>query len=210
MKCFEAIRRLTASELDARRRGSSRRRARGTAIDSASLTHAWPIRVPTNVGPPPIRPSEEQEAPARPHRLAGERRDDPEALGRVVQAEADDQDEREADLAGRAGLADRQALGEVVQADPGRDQQRQPRATPRGDATHELLELRSRRRARAEHRLAALALHPAVVVDEAQVAGSDAAPRRAPRTRRSGAQLPPSVALVSAASTGSIEPWMTS
>ena len=45
---------------------------------------------------------------------------------RVVEGEADDQDERQARLPGGGGLADREALGEVVQADAGRDQQREP------------------------------------------------------------------------------------
>src|SRR5690349_11708122 len=67
-----------------------------------------------------------EEAPARTLRVTGERRDDPEALGAVVEREADDQHERQARLAERRRLADRQAFGEVVQADPGRDQQRQP------------------------------------------------------------------------------------
>src|SRR5581483_6161019 len=69
-----------------------------------------------------------EEAPARQLRLARHRADDPEALGRVVQAEADDQDDREADLAGRGRLADREPLAEVVEADAGRDQEREPAA----------------------------------------------------------------------------------
>ena len=44
--------------------------------------------------------------------------------------------EREADLARRAGLADRETLGEVVQADAGRDQQREPLPGDR-PATHD-------------------------------------------------------------------------
>jgi len=43
-----------------------------------------------------------------------------------VQAEADDQDEREAELVARRRLPDREPLGEVVQADPGRDEEREP------------------------------------------------------------------------------------
>ena len=47
----------------------------------------------------------------------------PKALGRVVEAEADDQRQRQRDLAGRRSLADREPFTEVVQADSGRDQQ---------------------------------------------------------------------------------------
>src|SRR5438046_517875 len=51
-------------------------------------------------------PERAEEAPARPLRVAGERRDDPEALGAVVQREADDQHERQARLAECSRLAD--------------------------------------------------------------------------------------------------------
>ena len=82
--------------------------------------------MPTNVGPPPISPISPRKRPARQLGLAGHRPDDAEALGRVVQAEADDQDERERELAGGGRLADREPLAEVVQADPGGDQEREP------------------------------------------------------------------------------------
>ena len=55
MKCFEAIRRLTAASSSTTNRIEPAASARNR-IDSDSLTHACPIRVPTNVGPPPIRP----------------------------------------------------------------------------------------------------------------------------------------------------------
>ena len=42
-----------------------------------------------------------------------------------MEPEADDQDERERDLARCSGLADRQSLAEVVQPDARRDQERQ-------------------------------------------------------------------------------------
>ena len=58
--------------------------------------------------------------------VAGQRRDDAEALGGVVQREADDQHGGQGDLVAGRGLADGQALGEVVQADADRDEQRQP------------------------------------------------------------------------------------
>ncbi len=56
-------------------------------------------------------------------RLAGERRDDGQAFGGVVECEAKDEEGAEGELADRVGRADRQALAEVVQADAGRDQQ---------------------------------------------------------------------------------------
>ena len=84
-----------------------------------------PIRAPTIAGAPAIRP--------RPSRRASEgararqRGDDREALGRVVDREADDEERAERELADRVGGADREALAEVVEADPDRDHQRQPR-----------------------------------------------------------------------------------
>jgi WD40 repeat protein len=75
---------------------------------------------------------QQQEAPAWPGRgagaipAAGQRRDDAEAFGGVMQAEPDDQQRGQRQLAGGRRLADREALGEVMQADPGGDHQRQP------------------------------------------------------------------------------------
>jgi len=57
--------------------------------------------------------------------LAEERRGDAEALGDVVQPEADHQDEEEPVLVARRGLPDGQPLGEVVQPDPRGDHQSQ-------------------------------------------------------------------------------------
>src|SRR5205814_1763118 len=54
-----------------------------------------------------------EEAPARLLLVARQRRADAEPLGRVVQAEPDDQDDREADLVGCGRLPDRKPLGEV-------------------------------------------------------------------------------------------------
>ena len=89
----------------------------------------------------------------------------------------------EADLAGGAGLADREPLGEVVQADAGRDQQREPRPAPTGDATHDCLELGGGAAPGPSERLVALALHPAVVVDEAHQPDGEAARRTGRKTR---------------------------
>ena len=75
------------------------------------------------------RPSSPRSAQLGRSRLLGrEGRADAEALGRVVQAEPDDQDRGQRDLAARRGLTDREPLGEVVQPDPDGDQQRQLRA----------------------------------------------------------------------------------
>jgi hypothetical protein len=78
-----------------------------------------------------------QEAPAWPGRgigtipAAGQRRDDAEPFRRVVQAEPDDKQRGQRQLAGGRRLADREALGEVMQPDPGGDHQRQaPRRGP--------------------------------------------------------------------------------
>ena len=79
-----------------------------------------------NVGPPPIRPEEAEERPARHLLVPGERRADPEALRRVVKREADDEDDGEADLVARGGLADREAFGEVVQPDARGDEHGEP------------------------------------------------------------------------------------
>ena len=43
-----------------------------------------------------------------------------------MEAEADDQDDREAELVGGGGLADREPLREVVQADAGGDEDGEP------------------------------------------------------------------------------------
>ena len=106
-------------------------RVRNTTL-TASLVKPCPTQVPTKVGPPPISASDQQERPARAARvpgvveIAGQRGDDPEALGGVVQCEADDQHGGERDLAAGRRLPDRQSFGEVVQSDADRDQQRQP------------------------------------------------------------------------------------
>src|SRR5581483_9060419 len=63
-------------------------------------------------GAAPDQAREGEPAPGRPHGPEGP--DDPEALGGVVEGEADDQHRRQADLAGAGGDPDRKALGEVV------------------------------------------------------------------------------------------------
>src|SRR6266446_5078795 len=60
---------------------------------------------------------EREQLPARADPLPRQRTADAEPLGRVVQAEADDERDREADLARGGGLADGEALTEVVHAD---------------------------------------------------------------------------------------------
>ncbi len=66
-----------------------------------------------------------EEPPARTVGLGAERADDAEPLGRVVQPEADDEQQRQLDLVVRSRLPDCEPLGEVVQADPDCDQQRE-------------------------------------------------------------------------------------
>ena len=88
-----------------------------------SLTTACPMMVPTKVGPPPISPSSARKPHAGSILPAGQRSDDPEAFGGVVQPEPDDQQQRQADLAAGGGLPDGQTFGEVVQADSDRDHQ---------------------------------------------------------------------------------------
>jgi membrane protein DedA with SNARE-associated domain len=66
---------------------------------------------------------QQQEPPGRPVAVGGQRGDDTESLGGVVQGKADDQDGREPDGAGRGASSDREALAEVVQPDSDRDEQ---------------------------------------------------------------------------------------
>src|SRR5450759_1940918 len=89
------------------------------ATETALLTHTRPSTVPRNVGPPADEAEQGKEAPARQRALAGDGRDDAEALRRIVQAEADDQDQCEADLPRGRRLADGEPLGGGVRARPG-------------------------------------------------------------------------------------------
>ena len=85
---------------------------------------------PRIAGAPAISPSAREPRQA----TAGDfvqRRDDREALGRVVDREADDEEGAEREFADRVGGADREALAEVVEADPDRDHHRRA-ARPSG------------------------------------------------------------------------------
>src|SRR5207244_3337475 len=115
------------------------------------------------------QPEDAEEGPTRRLLLAGERGDDPEALGRVVQTEADDQRDRERELVRRGGLADREPLGEVVQADPYGDEDREPaRRRHRRVQVALLLELGDRGGARAQERAVPPSLELHVVEGEAE------------------------------------------
>ena len=63
---------------------------------------------------------EDREEPPRRQLAGGQRRRDPEALGGVVEGEADHEDEGERRLAGRRRLPDREAFREVVEAEADR------------------------------------------------------------------------------------------
>ena len=86
---------------------------------SAALSTEAPSSAPRIAGAPAIRPSPTREPRRR--ALVGQRRDDRQPLGRVVQREPDDQRRAEGELADRVGRADRQPLAEVVQPDPDGD-----------------------------------------------------------------------------------------
>ena len=124
------------------------------------------------------RAEERDEAPARLCPLAAHRSADAEALGRVVQAEADDERDGQAHLVRRSGLPDREALAEVVDADADRDQQRKLLARRERVQPVSQLELIRRRGSRPNKRrraaVRALA-HPLRVVDEAHQAEREAA-----------------------------------
>ena len=151
-----------------------------------------------NVGPPPISAIAQQEAPdgrrvaAALVQVAGQRRDDAEALGRVVQREADDQHGRQRDLAARGRLADGEALGEVVQADADGDQQRQSAGRgPGGDAARRPAaapSTRHRAGARRARRRLAGAARSAVVGRPGRAGRRPGRRRTARRSRTTGAE----------------------
>src|SRR6266508_1056984 len=91
-----------------------------------------------------------EDSPRGPLVVTGERCADPQTLGRVVEAEADDQDDRQTELIGSGGLADREPLGEIVQADAGGDEERQPAGRGHAGEVVVVLELRGRGGAGAE------------------------------------------------------------
>src|SRR5512143_3926185 len=70
------------------------------------------------------QPGKPEETPAG-SLLSRERPDDAKALGGIVQAETDQKDARESELAGAGRLTNGQPFGEVMQPDAGRDEQRQ-------------------------------------------------------------------------------------
>ena len=78
----------------------------------SSLETDPPTRAPRIAGPPAIAPR--PSSALHPRFLRSERRDDREALGRVVDREADDQRAAEGEFADRIGGADREAFAEVV------------------------------------------------------------------------------------------------
>ncbi len=92
-----------------------------------------------------------------------------------MEAEADDERERKADLARRAGLADREPLAEVVQADADGDEKGQLPAGGEPLDPGARRELVDRRRTGTDEGGAAPLLHPAVVVDEAHQARDEPA-----------------------------------
>ena len=147
-----------------------------------------------------------EERPARTILVAGERSDDAEALGRVVEAEADHQSKRQTELVPTPPTARSQALREVVETNAGRDEDRKPaRRGHRHDVLLDLV-LGHRRGAGAEHGLAATAPEPAVIQREAQE--PDREIRRVEEHRKP--QKAPAVAAVSAPSTGSTAAVSTS
>src|SRR4029079_1092821 len=77
-----------------------------------------------------------EERPAWAVLVPGEGRDDAEALGCVVEAEADDEGEGKTELRRRRGLPARQDLRAVVESDPGGDEDREP---TRGGHRHDVL-----------------------------------------------------------------------
>ena len=100
---------------------------------SAGVNAAAPIHAPTHGGAAGEQPEHRQAADRGARAAAPERGDDGQALGRVVDREADDEEGAERERAGRVGRADGQALAEVVQADAERRRARQAlrRARPR-------------------------------------------------------------------------------
>ena len=148
---------------------------------------------------------QDQEAPGRPLGGARQRRDDPEALGCIVEGKADHERQRQRHLAAACRLADREALGEVVEADPRRNHERQPGCGRQPDWARSL-ELGRRRSARAEHLPAALGADPAVVVDETQQPMPAPSAKSAASHVNSSHDPPPSTASSSASSTGTT-PW---
>ena len=94
--------------------------------DSSALVTDAPITAPRIAGAPAMMPRQREAADRRPLLIAHQRRDDREALGGVVDREADHERGAERQLRDRVGGADREALPHVVKADSDRDHQREP------------------------------------------------------------------------------------
>src|SRR6266516_939854 len=103
---------------------------------------------------------ERQPAPGAAHARGGQRPDDAEALGRVVEPEPDDQQGGQRDLAAVGRLADGQALREVVQADARRDRHAGPQRGGPGGELGRRLGGRHRPRPDAGTGLATASPHP--------------------------------------------------
>ena len=82
-----------------------------------SLVNWCPMTVPTNVGPPPIKPIA-KEAPRGTFAFGGERCHDPKPLRRVVKCEADDENGGETDGAGSGAVPDGKAFTEMCSPMP--------------------------------------------------------------------------------------------
>ena len=177
-----------------------------------------PIQAPRIAGAPAIRPRPSRRtSPGRAAPSRAQRRDDRQALGGVVDREADDEEGAERERAGRVGGTDRQALAEVVEADPDRDQERQVgprrrpcRRRPRAWARCAWSQRRSRpgpgrrssaptktrlgRRTPRAPRRRSQALEPGVDREEGEQADGEGDQRphpRVPRRRRKGSQSIP-------------------
>ena len=130
------------------------------------------------MGPPPIRPA----SPIQRHEGRTSPAYDAEALGGVVQGEADDQDGRQADRPGPRRDPDRESLGEVVNADRGGDREpgAQRAAAREVDLVTERVGLRQAQRghvgtARDRGRAAAGRTDPALERGEAGAPGRETA-----------------------------------
>ena len=99
--------------------------------DSSAFVTDAPITAPRIAGAAGDDAEQREAADRRPLLIAHQRRDDREALGGVVDCEADHERRTECKLRDRVGGADRKALPHVVEADPDRDHQREPRSGPR-------------------------------------------------------------------------------
>ena len=113
-----------------RRPGRSRRpRRRAGGPTARRCRLATPITAPRNHGDAGDGAEPDQGTDGR--ALVGQRSDDGQPLGGVVQGEPDDQRGAQGQFADRVGRSDRQTLAEVVQADPDGDHDGEPAARRR-------------------------------------------------------------------------------